>query len=203
MRKNSVRSFPAPRPVNFGQTGWCKWCGLQIPVIIDGKKSTQRMWHPECAHQYNLHTRQAVQKEFLIERDGRRCAMCGAAPERWLADQYEVHTCVESCFGWQDARPGDWQLDYWPRPTGPWEKLTPEEKATGKHLRIERVCALEVDHRIPLWKVADLPDDERRWYFGPGNLWLLCPVCHKTKTKDEAAARASARRKPDRQLPLI
>jgi hypothetical protein len=52
----------------------------------------------------------------------------------------------------------------------------------------------EVDHRVPLWKVADLPDDERRPYFGPGNLWLLCREHHKGKTKQEAADRAQLRR---------
>lgn len=51
----------------------------------------------------------------------------------------------------------------------------------------------EVDHRAPLWSIAHLPDEERRWYFGPGNLWLLCPAHHKAKTADEAALRARLR----------
>ena len=82
--------------------------------------------------------------------------------------------------------------------------LTPEERATGAQQSIERVCALEVDHKVPLWQVADLPPDERRWYFGPENLWLLCPACHKAKTKREAAERAAQRRFTDAQprLPL-
>lgn len=52
----------------------------------------------------------------------------------------------------------------------------------------------EVDHRVPLWKVAHLPPDQRRPYFGPANIWLLCQRHHKAKTKLEAAERAQARR---------
>lgn len=52
----------------------------------------------------------------------------------------------------------------------------------------------EVDHRIPLWSVRDLPDEERRPYYGPDNLWLLAPTCHAAKTKREAAERAALRR---------
>lgn len=53
---------------------------------------------------------------------------------------------------------------------------------------------LEVDHRVPLWKVAHLPPDQRRPYFGPQNLWLLGQPHHKLKTRLEAAERAQARR---------
>jgi 5-methylcytosine-specific restriction endonuclease McrA len=56
----------------------------------------------------------------------------------------------------------------------------------------QRGC--EVDHRVPLWSVAHLPDDERRPYFGPDNLWLLCREHHAAKTKREAADRAQLRR---------
>lgn len=46
---------------------------------------------------------------------------------------------------------------------------------------------LEVDHRVPLALVCYLPDDERRPFFGPGNLWLLCAACHKAKTRVDTA----------------
>lgn len=61
---------------------------------------------------------------------------------------------------------------------------------------------LEVDHRVPLWAVADLPDDERRPYYGPRNLWLLCATHHKAKTREEAAQRAARRRRAVDQLAL-
>ena len=53
---------------------------------------------------------------------------------------------------------------------------------------------LEVDHRVPLWKVVDLPSAKRRQYFLIGNLQLLCFDCHKRKSAKEAAERAHHRR---------
>lgn len=61
-------------------------------------------------------------------------------------------------------------------------------------------CGLEVDHRIPLWLVAHLPDDLRRRFYGPDNLWLLCSRHHAEKTAAEAAIRAAIRR-GDAQAP--
>lgn len=64
---------------------------------------------------------------------------------------------------------------------------------------------LEVDHKVPLWSVAHLPDDQRRRYFGPDNLWLLGHRHHKAKTKLEAADRAAQRRQrpPEAQPKLF
>jgi len=52
----------------------------------------------------------------------------------------------------------------------------------------------EVDHRTPLWSVWDLPPDERRRFYGPDNLQLLCGPCHKAKSAREARERADRRR---------
>lgn len=52
------------------------------------------------------------------------------------------------------------------------------------------VHALQVEHRVPLWKVRHLPDAARIKYYGPENLWLNCETCHKRKSKREAAERA-------------
>lgn len=62
---------------------------------------------------------------------------------------------------------------------------------------------LEVDHRTPLWKVRHLPDDERRPYYGPKNLWRLCDPHHGAKTKAEAAERAAERAVEASQIPLL
>lgn len=177
----SVRTFPIPDSMWRGVVGTCKWCGLAVarPAIY---------WHPPCAHEYNLHTRLETQYQFLAERDGEHCGQCGARPERWRANPVYCVT-RQNCFG-----NADWTLVYWDRPAGRWQDLTPDERQTGAHQEIERVTALEVDHRVPLWSVANLPDHERRWYFGPENLWLLCPKDHKAKTAREAAERAQARR---------
>jgi hypothetical protein len=57
--------------------------------------------------------------------------------------------------------------------------------------RIRWSVTLQVDHVVPLWKVAGLPDDERRGYFGPDNLWLLCERHHSRKSALEATERAT------------
>ncbi len=65
-----------------------------------------------------------------------------------------------------------------------------------------RTCAIEgcdrpgaeVDHRIPLWSIRDLPEWARIPYYGPMNIWLLCWECHKAKSAREAAQRAAQRR---------
>ncbi len=48
----------------------------------------------------------------------------------------------------------------------------------------------EIEHRIPLWKVAHLPDQERAIYFGPDNLRLFRRGCQVRKNREEAAERA-------------
>lgn len=55
------------------------------------------------------------------------------------------------------------------------------------------VTALEVDHVVPLWRVALKPIELRRPFFGPDFLQLLCDRCHKAKTKAEAGERARLR----------
>lgn len=48
---------------------------------------------------------------------------------------------------------------------------------------------LDVDHVKPLWALTDEERLEPRWWL-PFNLQLLCPDCHKAKTKWEAGCRA-------------
>lgn len=202
-RRGGVREFPFPRHPNFGKWMWCKWCGGKIPLVIDGKRSTQRMWHPACWDEFQLHSRAGPQYDHLVRCFGERCALCPPGtpkPMRWKHSD-PIAITRESCFGYRPGKEGWWDV-FWNRPPGRWLDLSPEDRRCGEHMEIERVCALEVDHREPLWAVADLPDEERRWYFGPGNLWLLCPAHHKMKTKREAAERAAIRAFLKAQLPL-
>ncbi|MFL6864085.1 MAG: hypothetical protein ACJ8DZ_13910 [Allosphingosinicella sp.] len=189
---------------------WCKWCGEPIPEVIDGKRSTQRYWHPACAEEFNLHTRLEVQRPFVIRRDGEKCAICGEAPMRWLRGE------VARVLDWSRGTVSlDFLRELWS--ASDFEGLRTFDPLTGRHIghpdawmlqggqcSVELVSALDLDHRVPLWSVADLPDEERRWYFGPGNLWLMCPRHHKQKTKREAAERAALRafEKAQRSLPL-
>lgn len=61
---------------------------------------------------------------------------------------------------------------------------------------IDRVSALELDHRTPLWSIQDRPTTERVWFYGPENLQLLCPLHHAEKTRREAGERAVRRKQP-------
>jgi hypothetical protein len=198
MAGRTVRGFPEPETMKKGIVGVCKWgCGRPV-------KKPALYWHKECFEQYALHTLVEHQKRFLIKRDGQRCAMigCGCAPMKWLG--FDRGQLTAECIHFRAGAPDmiAWRAELWSRPSGRWADRTDELRRTGWQSAIERVCALEVDHRVPLWEVADLPDAERRWYFGPGNLWLLCPRCHKVKTAREATQRARERRLAADQLAL-
>ena len=54
----------------------------------------------------------------------------------------------------------------------------------------------ELDHIVPLWRVAMMPSPRNRAlrYWLAGNLQLLCVPCHRVKTKREAAERGYRRR---------
>lgn len=61
----------------------------------------------------------------------------------------------------------------------------------GEATAVELSGELVVDHIIPLWLVAIIiPQAERRPYFGPENIQLLCSGCHGIKTAREARERA-------------
>ena len=195
-----VRAFPFPEWPTNGKLMWCKWCGEPIPRVIDGKKSTQRMWHPWCWDECLLYTRLDSQYAHLVSRNGERCALCpeGAPkPMKWLRGEEVCDPQGVPPMPWDGERSGEayWTALFAYREVNPYPR----------YCQVERVVALEVDHRVPLWSVADLPDEERRWYFGPDNLWLLCPTHHGLKTAREAAYRAEIKRfdKAQRPLPLI
>lgn len=59
---------------------------------------------------------------------------------------------------------------------------------------IVTITCWHVDHKVPLWKVAHLPDRDRIRYFQLDNLCTRCEECHKRKTSEEAAERAHIKR---------
>lgn len=122
----------------------------------------RRTWHEDCLNRYKLHAYPDVQKAHVALRDGERCWDCGCLPTHWKKGANAIG-CI---------RVG--HPDY-----------------VGPYCTLERVYALELEHEVPLWRVAHLPDDERRRYFGPDNLRLRCPDCHKAKSRREAAERAA------------
>lgn len=199
MSQLSVRAFPEPRPPHWGEFMWCKWCGGEIPKVIDGKSSTQRLWHPACKDEYFLHTRLEEQFRFLIARDGERCAGCRAEkPMKWGRSEVRHLHAGHARHSFRATAPDmiEWASTLWDPPARkPWGEYTDEDRMIGAQQDIWRTSGLEVDHRVPLWSVAHLPDEERRWYFSArNNCWLLCRACHSSKTKRESVERAALRR---------
>ena len=167
------RNFPFPkRPHRSGQ---CNWCGDPITTV----RAKSRAWHdgrdgePDCLYAYFLHTRPEMQRAFLLRRDGLGCCDCGATEGRWLC--------------WWTMR-GEWRRheDH--------ERQYPRDVWVGDADVISWSTSLQLEHDVPLWKVAHLPDDERATYFGPENLRLRCAACHAAKTRREAAERAATKR---------
>lgn len=186
-RTKAIRSVPLPE--GWKKAGTCRWC-LE-PIVA--KRAKQMHWHPACKTEWLLHSDLDTQFRFLVDRDGKGCAKCGEETSRWHHNNWSVRITRDQPFGFGRTYE-QYRDQYWPLPTGPWASLSDEERQTGEHTLIFRVHALQVDHRVPLWAVAHLPDDQRRPYFGPRNLWLLCDRCHKAKTRSEAARRARLRK---------
>lgn len=176
----SVRRFPQPDTMRRGIAGTCKWCGradVKKPAIY---------WHRECVNEYHLHTDMSVQYSFLCQRDGEKCAICGDRPVQWVRKGEFGNGQWAEPFPWEGSRDTPEYVDA----LRAFRREHPYPRYTSVSLRI----GLDVDHKVPLWSVSHLPDDERRRYFGPVNLWLLCTKHHKEKTAKEAAERALIRK---------
>jgi len=124
-----------------------------------------KTWHKACFRRYQLHTDPVAQKAYVEARDGNKCWDCGSLPMHWKKGSNAI-PCV---------RPG--HPDF-----------------VGSYCTLERAYALELEHEVPLWRVAHLPPRRRRWFFGVWNLRLRCPDCHRAKSKREAAERAAIKK---------
>lgn len=163
-RKVPMPEWPGP--------GVCRWC-LEPTIWESGKRAGQpakRNWHNDCYYEYRLHTAMAEQYDFLFDRDGPRCQTCG---DGGYAAGMEIV-----------ARP----------PGMSWaEFIATDNSDFPIYTSLKAAIRLEVDHVIPLWRVA-LLWPTRRDLYGPINLWLLCEDCHKAKSAIEAAERAAVKR---------
>lgn len=130
------------------------------------------------------------------------CAWCGEAVARpartWhkaCLEQYQLHTWPAVQIAFVKDRDGAkcWDCgetaEKWNRGCEARRIGSPDH--VGVYRSIRRVSALELEHDVPLWRVAHLPAEDRRRYFGPDNLRLRCPPCHKAKSKLEATERAA------------
>lgn len=214
-----IRSFATRHrkvPLNPVEPGHCRWC--ERPIIgkrgkYIGRPDPNRSWCREgegrdCYREYRLHSDPQMQFWWLEANRGLMCAECGTLdPRRWRSSGPCSFSARPSPF-WRDDKP---EPLGWSMPPTPWEgerKGDAYIEAMIAHrdarlaecpewnnaTRIEYVSDLQVDHVVPLWKVAMMPIEQRRPYFGPEYLSLLCGPCHKRKTAEEAKERAAIKR---------
>jgi hypothetical protein len=162
--RGSVRR--PPRPPFETTAGVCSMCGGPLP-------GRRRSWcSDDCVDIWNVATRQPDALRHLVELHGRECWACG---DRWTLRE---RTAVELLGG-----------------------VLPANRVHGERCYVDVVhgppcptpVRLEVDHIRPLWSLNDEERRELRWWL-PYNLQLLCGLCHKAKTRAEAAERARLRR---------
>lgn len=148
---------------------------VPMPILRKGRcrwcteplSGRRTSWHAECLEQFYLHTEQRVQRAHLEARNGRSCALCGADPIRCLKGP----------------------------PTAEMVRLPDRSIGWIHYESVSFPSALQVDHEVPIWALSVLPRRDRVAFFGPSNLRLLCPACHKAKTKREAALRSAHRKR--------
>lgn len=173
---DATKHRKVPMPEVKPGTGKCRWCAEQIFHDRGPKKgqpANGRSWHTPCYHLYELHTSSKAQFNFLFDRDGPKCQICGGG-------KYAL--ALESLY----HPPGmDWKE---------WWKLHQDPDAPGRICYLKPSIRLEVDHIVPLWRAEDFALAIRRQLYGPKNLWLLCTDCHKAKSAIEAAERAARKR---------
>ena len=134
------------------------------------------------------------------------CRWCGESVQKpaltWhkaCLTQYQLHTMppVQIAFVRDRDGPTCWDCkgarEKWSR-GGDTFRYPGDGTHVGHYCPIRLVSALELEHDTPLWKTTHLPPEDRRRYFGPENLRLRCPVCHKAKTAKECADRAKVKR---------
>lgn len=177
---SAIRKPPLPEIVRrYHPLGECRWCGGMIfkngnPCELNPRRNWHdgRLGEPDCFHAYRLLTDPATQRHAVYWRDKGRCYICGVVHQ---ARAYQI---------WIDSY-GDRSPSGYPQSHVGW--LAPS--------------GWELEHKIPLWKVEHLPDDERRWYFGLDNLAVACRApCHQRKSAEEAAERAKTERLGQRRV---
>jgi hypothetical protein len=172
--KVAIRAFPSE--VLFADG--CRWCGRPI---TSGR--ADRTWHdgrgddPDCRFEYLLHTNRLIQWNYIAQRDGEVCCLCGEAEMKWLA---EPETFIGGR-GWIDRE----------NPLCEWVGGT-------SYTPVRWVSALELEHTVPLWSTTHLAPQQRRFFFGPGNLKLMCRRHHAEKTAAETETRAKEKRQAEK-----
>lgn len=153
--------------------GKCDWCGLPCEDRTPARKQL-RLRHYACDAELDVIQRPAQARWYVEKRDHGICVDCG---EDW-SDRYRFAkgTGVIICGPWECPDPAQYRSE---RAAGFWG-----------YTEVIWVSLWHVDHRVPLWKVRDMPPLQRIEYFKLANLVTRCEPCHKVKTRREAAERS-------------
>lgn len=191
--------LPASFMKNLTPWGTCRWC--EQPILSEtGEILKRRRWHEGCLGDYHLLTRPAIQRDHVRARDNGVCVDCGEVRVKiadWCQHDYRWRRFVRRgdlpvqviVIPFDEMRK-DWLLGLARPPF--FDDDDPQE--TGPACPVVYAEDWQVDHEIPLWKVAHLPDRERLWYHTLANLRTRCTPDHKRKTRAEAAERAKFKR---------
>jgi 5-methylcytosine-specific restriction endonuclease McrA len=174
------------------QPGKCDWCGGPQEERTPVRKQL-RLRHQRCDDELSIICRPEVARDAVWKRDKGMCRECGVDCSTLATFKRDVTRCedvmVEATRRWKKADTG----------------LIPDGGAIAlwrPYTPVICTLAWAMDHIVPLWSVADMPDLQRIEYFKLANLQVLCDPCHDRKTAGEAARRAkhssqAARRRGD------
>jgi hypothetical protein len=90
VRMSAVRKPPL-YPQRFG---FCVWCDLPITIRLKKDKTphkTQSSFHDECRRAYDDALHPSNYYGRLVERDGRRCFLCGVEPSMTVSLEVDHH----------------------------------------------------------------------------------------------------------------
>lgn len=174
--ENDVRKPPVGAVIRLhqqGVRGWCGWCGAVVTEKTEAR-GWLKWWHDACAEEMAVIEQPSRARDVVFRRDHGICCDCG---EDWserhtFRPEYKdrVERGIEGSV-WEDG-----------------------DRYIAIYNPIIWISLWHVDHKVPLWKVRDMPDLQRLEYFKLANLITRCHRCHEFKTTDEAGERAKFKR---------
>lgn len=175
-KKIRIPPLPFHSQMGTGAAGGCRVCGHPIYKARSykanaGPRTRSASWHAMCYSAYYSWVKADTLARWLAARQRGACAYSGATIAQWV-----------------ELDPNDWRRGPNPWPDR-WKSFRPQTHAW------KLLPDVEVDHFVPLWKVARMIVSWPRVlnYWGPENLRAVTSTAHKAKSRQEAGERARLR----------